>query len=584
MSRKQDIEKVVDAHLGHLGAFDSPPAEDVARSRHRALDRLRTNAATVSRPRVSHPSRGGWTWRTAGIAVAAAVIVVAAAGTAIMWRQADDALFRVAEGRVHHDRGTIQSNGDGAGAVLMLTDGSRVEMRSQSELALERAGDGLRIQLIRGGIIVEAATQRTGHLYVQTKDVTVSVVGTVFLVNADEQGSRVAVIDGEVHVQQGATGQTLLPGEQVATSPSMAPASIQEEIAWARNAPLLVGLLQQAVATPPALRQGARGPGERFDNISIRPAIVAPGEAGRGAGGGGGGRRRNLRGDDPCSAGGEPVVDPSRFDAANVTLIQLASWAYGIDCWMRRGPDVLFGGPDWIRRDGYDVIATIPETTPSYTTQQLRRHEAPALQGMLRAMLEDRFGIVVRRERREMPVYVLSVASGGPKFTRANTPARVVDAKGNTIDPQQAATNPGPGFVLPSPDAVHPEFSVWQEGDPRNFLNRTPSEIHGRKRTMADLTDSLWLYMGRPVLDRTGLKGNFNFFFTFVVFECPTCPFVRPPSEAPREPEPPGVQPGPPLREVPIVEVLQRVGLELKPSREQVEVLVIERVNRPSEN
>ncbi|MBI4471869.1 MAG: FecR domain-containing protein [Acidobacteria bacterium] len=54
-------------------------------------------------------------------------------------------------------------------------------------------------------MIVDAAQQLAGFLYVQTKDVTVSVIGTVFLVNADEAGSRVAVIEGEVHVRQGET-------------------------------------------------------------------------------------------------------------------------------------------------------------------------------------------------------------------------------------------------------------------------------------------------------------------------------------------------------------------------------------------
>ena len=67
---------------------------------------------------------------------AAAVIVIAAVGTAMLWRPADSALFRVTEGKVYDDDRTIRSNGDGKGVVLSLNDGSRVEMRSQSELAL----------------------------------------------------------------------------------------------------------------------------------------------------------------------------------------------------------------------------------------------------------------------------------------------------------------------------------------------------------------------------------------------------------------------------------------------------------------
>jgi TonB family protein len=145
----------------------------------------------------------------------------------------------------------VRSNG--IGGMLRLADGSRVEVRSQSELLLERADDGVRIRLDHGGLIVNAARQRDGHLYVQTKDVTVAVVGTVFLVNAGEAGSRVAVLEGEVRVQQGASDQTLLPGQQVTTSPSMTAPALPEEIAWSRNAPAHLALLEQS-----ATAQGAR--------------------------------------------------------------------------------------------------------------------------------------------------------------------------------------------------------------------------------------------------------------------------------------------------------------------------------------
>ena len=96
------------------------------------------------------------------------------------------------------DRGEVVSSQDGS--VVALADGSRLEMRPRTEVRMEAADDGTRIRLNRGSVIVTAAKRRTGHLYVQTRDVTVSVVGTVFLVNAEEAGSRVAVIQGEVRV------------------------------------------------------------------------------------------------------------------------------------------------------------------------------------------------------------------------------------------------------------------------------------------------------------------------------------------------------------------------------------------------
>src|SRR5262249_29170341 len=81
--------------------------------------------------------------------------------------------------------------------------------------------------------------------YVRTKDVTVSVVGTVFLVNVEEAGSRVAVVEGEVKVQQGEKTSRLLPGQQVATNPLMPEHPVVEQLAWSYSAEPYLGPLQQ---------------------------------------------------------------------------------------------------------------------------------------------------------------------------------------------------------------------------------------------------------------------------------------------------------------------------------------------------
>src|SRR5216110_3243744 len=116
-------------------------------------------------------------------------------------------------------------------------------MRTHSRLSLERADDRSRIRLSDGDVSVSAARLH-GHLYVQTKDLTVSVVGTVFLVKAEETGSRVAVIEGEVRIQQGTKEKKLFPGEQVSTSPQMEPRTVQQELSWSRSAPEHVALLE----------------------------------------------------------------------------------------------------------------------------------------------------------------------------------------------------------------------------------------------------------------------------------------------------------------------------------------------------
>ncbi|MEO8197211.1 MAG: FecR domain-containing protein [Thermoanaerobaculia bacterium] len=124
----------------------------------------------------------------------------------------------------------------GSGAVLELADGSRIELAERSELGLGRRWDGTILELERGSLIVEAAKQRRGHLYVDTGDCRVSVVGTIFSVNHGAKGSRVSVIEGEVHVQQGAALAVLLPGQQLATGYRLAAVSVADEISWSRDA------------------------------------------------------------------------------------------------------------------------------------------------------------------------------------------------------------------------------------------------------------------------------------------------------------------------------------------------------------
>ena len=133
------------------------------------------------------------------------------------------------------DRGQAVRTGAMSGAMLELADGTRIEMAARSELSLGRARDGVKVQLARGNVIVKAAKQH-GHLYVETNDCTVAVVGTVFSVGSGVKGSRVVVIEGKVRVMQDGKEQAVEPGQQVFTSPAMGEVSLEQEIGWSRNA------------------------------------------------------------------------------------------------------------------------------------------------------------------------------------------------------------------------------------------------------------------------------------------------------------------------------------------------------------
>jgi cytochrome c5 len=173
----------------------------------------------------------------------------------------------------------IQSN-SAVGLVLALEDGSRIEMREQSELKLESAADGIRVRLNSGSILVMAAKQGAGHLYVQTRDAMVSVVGTVFLVNAEQSGTTVAVVEGEVHVQQGAESKKLLPGERLATNPLRRMKTVAEEISWSRGATEYVALLQQPAdispQTVPPVTQAGAAPQVKYSGLDYNDLDVPP--------------------------------------------------------------------------------------------------------------------------------------------------------------------------------------------------------------------------------------------------------------------------------------------------------------------
>ena len=163
----------------------------------------------------------------------------------------------------------------GSRAIVELGDGTHIEMRERSQLSLTGTHDGIRINLDRGSVIVEAAKQRGGHLYVGTEDCTVSVVGTVFAVSAGVKGSRVSVLEGEVRVTQTASAEkALYPGQQVTTSPNLDRVSIEQEISWSRNLDTHLALLRALADVNAFLRNRVPGPQLRFTS-TLLPLVPA---------------------------------------------------------------------------------------------------------------------------------------------------------------------------------------------------------------------------------------------------------------------------------------------------------------------
>jgi ferric-dicitrate binding protein FerR (iron transport regulator) len=267
--------------------FPSASKEQIESARGRLYDRVQSRSERDHEHR-AYPGPSHSRWRFSYVIGAMAAFVVGA----VIWlglpdhsidavlETADGYTYRTAEGKTipidageRIRPGEIVRSSASSGGTIALGDGSQVEMRAGSELWLERADDDIRIHLKTGSVIVSAARQAPGrHLYVQTKDVTVSVVGTIFLVKADDDGSRVAVIEGAVRVLQGTQENDLQPGEQLSSNAKLEALALQVEVGWSRQAAAYLALLHQALAKSVIARQTpSPTAGSPTDPVSKKP-------------------------------------------------------------------------------------------------------------------------------------------------------------------------------------------------------------------------------------------------------------------------------------------------------------------------
>jgi uncharacterized protein (TIGR03435 family) len=205
----------------------------------------------------------------------------------------------------------------------------------------------------------------------------------------------------------------------------------------------------------------------------------------------------------------------------NTTLNDLIVFAYDLH------QKQIAGGPDWAESQKYDVTGQ-PEAPGIPSIVQLR--------GMIRQLLTDRFKLAFHRDKREMPVYAIVVGPNGHKLTKN-------DANPNGL----------PGLIF------------------RGLGNLPVSNA-----TMADFAGVLQsAVMDRPVVDKTGLTGRWDFAIRWTPDESQFGGLgVRVPAPTNDANAPPGI----------FTAFTEQLGLKLDPTRAPVDVLVIDKVEKPSEN
>jgi uncharacterized protein (TIGR03435 family) len=266
-----------------------------------------------------------------------------------------------------------------------------------------------------------------------------------------------------------------------------------------------------------------------------------------------------------CTAGNMTGVqiDPGRVVFPVVSVLTLVILAYGQDC------TLVEGGPPWARSgEYYEINALLPQGTPSYTLEALAKGKAPVLQGMLQNLLADRFRLVLRRELRDMPVYELTVATPG-KLKASPDETRPSSIGPPLFEPTALARGRSQGSVGVSRDRVS-----------------ASAQFSAHAISMSDLTAYLRPHAGRIVVDKTGVTEVFDADLKFVPEVFPRMPSMPPPQIP--DPSPPAVPTLPPVPTAPPPslksELQEKLGLKLEATRMPVEVLVIESVERPSEN
>jgi uncharacterized protein (TIGR03435 family) len=211
----------------------------------------------------------------------------------------------------------------------------------------------------------------------------------------------------------------------------------------------------------------------------------------------------------------------------------------------------LEGGPAWVRSDVYRVIAT------AGAAQSRGVMSGP----MLQALLEDRFRLKLHREAREVPVYTLTVAKGGSKMTPSTSNCV-------TTGPHE----PGIPFAPPAPGQ---QYCMDMIG----FRKGMNTGVNATSKTLDQFCELLSHLLDRPVVNKTGIDGRYDFHLEFAIDEAtpkflPGGPMSQMPGPASDDPSGPSV-----------FAVLQsQLGLKLEAAKGPGDLLVIDRVERPTGN
>jgi uncharacterized protein (TIGR03435 family) len=262
-------------------------------------------------------------------------------------------------------------------------------------------------------------------------------------------------------------------------------------------------------------------------------------------------------------------IDAARVDIGYLSLADLIMTAYKV-----KSHQVV--GPDWMKTERFDILAKMPEGA---TKEQVPE--------MLQGLLAERFKLTFHKDTREQPVYGLLVAKGGPRLKESSKEEEAPfddKDKGGTI-------SFGGGQVKQTANGA----VIKAEGQPGTMkMTMVEGKMHmeSTKATMAGFADMLSRFVGKPVVDMTELKGNYDLTIEVSMQElmaiARTAGVAVPGMGAPA----PGADSGRPADAASdpstsgsIFASVQQLGLKLESRKSAVETIVVDKVEKtPTEN
>lgn len=260
---------------------------------------------------------------------------------------------------------------------------------------------------------------------------------------------------------------------------------------------------------------------------------------------------------------GSQGYTPGRFRETNMRFSAMAGMAFGI----KQNYEVEC--PHWMDSTFFTINATLPEGATKADLPIMFQH-----------LLEDRFGIVFHHETRQMAGYELVVAKSGAKFAKS-----VGSAPDNPANNSPSAAMPfSPGIEFKN---GVPQFT--KDARSGQLWFGSTAMWHGRDRTMKALASDLAAQFDGPVMDATGLEGEYDYMLTFTPVPRSTGGIVVSPLPPPASPNPTsgGDEASVPMEHPLLRDALrEQLGLELRPVKNvSIDVVIIDSANKmPTDN